>query len=636
VTIRSTIQLADDNGIIRHGGEWLVLWSDPDSVKTEAELAAGRRAAKRRAEHERLIAAALRGIARRPELRVRFAGESVLIEGEVCTLPALPLDLDPFHFDAARGRADALALMLRHHDLALHARLTPPGARARALFDVIEQARCEALGARELPGVLHNLTAALAERLARLGLLQAALAAQIPAPEAFRMVARDALIGSQEPSLEGGGLEMWHRFVRARLGPELESLRPHLGNQIAFAKASHALIRALYRVMEWDSDRPKRGSPVAAEAPSTEAPGDADTLHRLGVALSRIETEDGQLDEDQEQNVAQAERATETTEVVSSSRGRIGAEPYRVFTHFHDRILPAEELADATELIRCRHQLDAALGDIRTLLMRLANRLQRRLLAQQLRAWDFDLDEGLLDSGRLDRVIVNPGTALSFKQERESPFRDTVVSLLIDNSGSMRDRPITLAAMTADIVVRALDRCNVSTEVLGFTTARWKGGASSRDWAAAGRPKAPGRLNDLLHIIYKSADVPYRRARTSLALMLKDGLLKENIDGEALAWAEARLLARPEVRRILLAISDGAPVDQATLEANDPLYLDRHLRFVIERIERERRVELYAIGIGHEVTRYYRRATRIDNAEALGQTLIAALEDLLRPADASR
>lgn len=475
MTIRSTIQLADDKGIVRHGGEWLVLWSDPDSLKTEAELAAGRRAAARRAEGERVIAAALRGIARKPELRVRFAGDAVLIEGQVCTLPALPLEFDPFQFDVARGRADALALMLRHHDPALHARLAPPSARARALFDVIEQARCEALGARELPGVLHNLIAALAERLARLGLLRAALAAQIPAPEAFRMIVRDVLTGSQEPSLEGGGLEMWHRFARARLGPELESLRPHLGNQIAFAKASQALIRAVYRVMEWDADRPKSGSPVAAEAPASDVPGDADTLHRLGVALSRIETDNGLLDDDQEQNFGQVDGEAETTQVVSSPRSPRVAEAYRVFTHTHDRVLSAEKVADAAELIDLRHQLDAALGDIRALLARLANRLQRRLLAQQLRAWDFDLEEGLLDSGRLDRVIVNPGTALSFKQERESPFQDTVVALLIDNSGSMRDRPITLAAMTADIVVRALERCNVSTEVLGFTTARWKG-----------------------------------------------------------------------------------------------------------------------------------------------------------------
>jgi cobaltochelatase CobT len=637
--VRSTIQLADDRGVVRHGAEWLYLWSDPDSLKSEAELAAGRRAIERRTEHERLIAAALRGIARLPELRVRFAGETVLVEGEECTLPALPLKLEPFHFDVARGRADALALMLRHHDRVLHGRLAPHGARARALFDVIEQARCEALGARELPGVLHNLTAALLDRFAGLGLLQATLAAQIPAQEAFRMIVRDVLIGRREASLEGGGLEMWHRFARARLGPELESLRPHLGNQIAFAEASRALIRALYRVMEWNADRPQGGSPHVTTAPSADAPGDAKTVHRLGLALSSIETDDGLLDDERNESFERADEGTETTEprpATSASFATASTEPYRAFTHSHDRIVPAEELADPAELIQFRHQLDASLGDIRALLARLANRLQRQLLAQQLRAWDFDLEEGILDAGRLDRVIVNPGTALSFKQERESPFRDTVVSLLIDNSGSMRGRPITLAAMTADIVVRALDRCGISTEVLGFTTGRWKGGASLRDWAAAGRPKSPGRLNDLLHVVYKSADVPYRRARASLALMLKEGLLKENIDGEALAWAQERLLARPEARRILLAISDGAPVDQATLEVNDPLYLDRHLRCVIEKVERQGRVELCAIGIGHDVTRYYRRAVRIDNAEALGPALIETLDDLLQPANASR
>jgi cobaltochelatase CobT len=632
--VRSTIQLADDKGVVRHGGEWLLIWSDPDSLKTEAELGAAHRAMARRAEHERLIAAALRGIARLPELRVRLAGEAVVVDGQACTLPALPLEPGPVDFDVARGRADAVALMLRHHDPAMHTRLSPRGARARALFDVIEQARCEALGARELPGVLHNLTAALADRLARGGFLQAALAAQIPAPEAFRMIVRDALLGCQVPSLATAGLEMWHRFARARFGAELENLRQHLSDQVAFAEASHALIRALYRVMEWDPDRPDRASPIGATALPTGASGDEGSVHRLGPALTPAHTADGLVDGDQEENVERADDPTGVTlprPMTSAGPAAVSAEPYHAFTHSHDRVMPAEELTGAAELARLRHELDAALGDVRALLARLANRLQRRLLAQQLRAWDFDLDEGILDAARLDRVVVNPGTALSFKQERESPFCDTVVSLLIDNSGSMRGRPITLAAMTADIVARALDRCGVRTEVLGFTTVRWKGGASSRDWAAAGRPKSPGRLNDLLHIVYKAADIPYRRARMGLALMLKDGLLKENIDGEALAWAEGRLLARPEGRRILLAISDGAPVDQATLEANDPLYLDRHLRRVIENVERDGRVELGAIGIGHDVTRYYRRAKRIDSADALGPALIGALEDLLQP-----
>src|SRR3954447_23758170 len=296
--VRSTIQLADDKGVVRHGGEWLVLWSDPDSVKTPVELAAARRAAARRAENERFIAAALRGIAGLPELRVRFAGEAVVVEAHACTLPALPLEPGPVNLDIARGRADAVALMLRHHDPELHARLAPRGVRARALFDVIEQERCEALGGRQLAGVLHNLTAALADRLGRLGLLHAALAAHIPAPEAFRMVARDALLGRQEPSLAIGGLEMWHRFARARLGPELRALGQDPGDQAAFAEASLALIRALYRVMEWGPDRPDRTPPVAAAAPCADSAGDEASVHRLGLALPQVETDDGPPDDD--------------------------------------------------------------------------------------------------------------------------------------------------------------------------------------------------------------------------------------------------------------------------------------------------------------------------------------------------
>jgi cobaltochelatase CobT len=632
--VRSTIGLADEKGIVRHGGEWLILWSDPDSLRSQAERAANRAAAQRRVELERFIAAALRAIARLPELRIRFAGEAVVVDGQACTLPALPLEPGPADFDIARGRADAAGLRLRYHDPALHARLAAQSARARTLFDVIEQARCEALGARELPGVLRNLTTALADRFARLGLLQATLAAQIPAAEAFRMIARDALLGRREPSIATGGLEMWHRFARARLGPELENLRQYLADQAAFAEASLALIRTLYRVMEWDADQRASASPIARTTAPADASRDGESVHRLGLAVTRDQTDVGLLDGESEDDIGSREAPPEVPlgrPVISPSPAVVPAEPYHAFTHSHDRVVSAEELTDETDLARLRHQLDTALGDVRALLARLANRLQRHLLAQQLRSWDFDLEEGILDTARLDRVVVNPGTALSFKQERESPFRDTVVSLLIDNSGSMRGRPITLAAMTADIVARALDRCGIGTEVLGFTTARWKGGSSSRDWAAAGRPKSPGRLNDLLHIVYKSAGVPYRRARTGLALMLKDGLLKENIDGEALAWAQERLLARPEGRRILLAVSDGAPVDQATLEANDPLYLDRHLRQVIESVQRDGRVELAAIGIGHDVTGYYRRAMRIDSAEALGPALIEALEDLLQP-----
>jgi cobaltochelatase CobT len=301
---------------------------------------------------------------------------------------------------------------------------------------------------------------------------------------------------------------------------------------------------------------------------------------------------------------------------------------YKPFTRAHDEEIKAEDLCDAEELSRLRQQLDQQLQHLQGVVSKLANRLQRRLLAQQTRAWDFDLEEGILDAARLARVVVNPMLALSYKRERDTDFRDTVVTLLIDNSGSMRGRPITVAAMCGDILSRTLERCAVKVEVLGFTTRAWKGGQSRERWVAEGKPRNPGRLNDLRHIIYKAADAPWRRARKNIGLMLREGLLKENIDGEALQWAYKRLLARPEHRRILMVISDGAPVDDSTLSVNPGNYLERHLRDVIREIESRNVVELVAIGIGHDVTRYYRRAVTIVDAEELGGTMMSKLTEL--------
>jgi cobaltochelatase CobT len=301
---------------------------------------------------------------------------------------------------------------------------------------------------------------------------------------------------------------------------------------------------------------------------------------------------------------------------------------YKVFTAAHDEVVTPEELAEAEELDRLRAYLDQQLSNLSSVVSRLANRLQRRLLAQQNRAWTFDLEEGMLDAARLTRVIVDPTAPLSFKQEEDTEFRDTVVTLLIDNSGSMRGRPIMVAAVCADILARTLERCGVKVEILGFTTRAWKGGLSREDWIKAGKPPNPGRLNDLRHIVYKAADAPWRRARRDLGLMMKEGLLKENIDGEALLWAHQRLLGRSEQRKILMVISDGAPVDDSTLSVNTGHYLERHLRAVIGQIEALSPVELIAIGIGHDVTRYYRRAVTLVDAEQLGGAIVENLAAL--------
>ena len=302
-----------------------------------------------------------------------------------------------------------------------------------------------------------------------------------------------------------------------------------------------------------------------------------------------------------------------------------------VYTRF-DEIVSSEELCDEEELSRLRAYLDQQMGGLSNVVTRLANRLQRRLLAQQARSWDFDQEEGLLDAARLARVVVSPAHSLSYKIERDTEFRDTVVSLLIDNSGSMRGRPIAIAAICADILARTLERCGVGTEILGFTTRGWKGGQSREAWLSANRPPNPGRLNDLRHIVYKRADEPYRRARRNLGLMMREGLLKENIDGEALLWAHNRLIGRAEERRILMVISDGAPVDDSTASANGGNYLEKHLRQVIESIERKSPVELIAIGIGHDVTRYYERAVTIMDADQLAGAMVDQLAMLFESA----
>ncbi|MFO1070915.1 MAG: cobaltochelatase subunit CobT [Geminicoccaceae bacterium] len=628
--VRSTIQLADDKGVVRHGGEWLVLWCDPDSIKTADERSLDRADAARRAACERYLAATLRSIAGRPELPVTFGGDRVEASPGGVTLPPLPARPDRRALDIARGLADAVAVRLRWHDAALHAPVAAIEPRRRMVVEALEQARCEALGIAELPGLYRNLTAALEDRLARLGLGRAHLASQIPLAEALRMVFRDALAGAERPSIATNGLEMWDRLVRREAGTELAALRQWLGDQAAFAEGALAVAEALARAMEWDGPRPAPRPGVPAECHREERPPPSPEAHRFGEARSPAEAgepdgEPGALPAPVDApDGAAAERTGGASTPSSPFR-------YRAFLTAHDAELPADALVPPATLAELRRKLDGALGDLRGVLSRLTDRLQRHLLAQQLRAWDFDQEEGLLDAARLDRVIVNPGSALSFKRERESPFADTVVTLLIDNSGSMRGRPITIAAMAADLVARALERCGVRCEVLGFTTRAWKGGRIQAAWAAAGRPEGPGRLNELLHIVYKPAAVPYRRARERLAAMLEPSLLKENVDGEALAWAHRRLLAMPQQRKVLLVVSDGAPADQATLQANPEDYLARHLQQVIGDIEATGRVELVAIGIGHDVGRFYRQAVRIDDAARLGPTLVAELSRLFGP-----
>ena len=536
-----------------------------------------------------------------------------------------------------------LALKLACHDPKVHAWLLPKGTEARAVFEAVEQARCEAIGARRMTGVKANLAAMLDERYSKASYDDIAERADAPIEEALALMIRERLTGAEPPASGKKVVDLWRGWIEDKAGRNLENLDLTLNDQKAFARSMHELLSALDMGDELmghlDDDLTDESDPDSDQDPGQEEGGERGEDSSDGMQSSEAEASDdepefGELekadapasempdeaDADDAQDMAEPPRRS-----LSNSEGR---GDYRAYTNKFDEVLQAEELCEPEELARLRTYLDKQLTNLQGVVGRLANRLQRRLLAQQSRAWEFDLEEGTLDPARLSRVVTDPMQPLSFMRERDTDFRDTVVTLLLDNSGSMRGRPITVAATCADILARTLERCGVKVEILGFTTRAWKGGASREAWLQAGKPPNPGRLNDLRHIIYKSADAPWRRARKNLGLMMREGLLKENIDGEALDWAHKRLLGRPENRRILMMISDGAPVDDSTLSVNPGNYLERHLRAVIDEIENRSPVELIAIGIGHDVTRYYRRAVTIVDAEELGGVMTEKLAEL--------
>lgn len=557
---------------------------------------------------------------------------------------ALPAD----QVAEARGFADGFALRLRHHDVALHGRNAPSEPVARAVFDAVEGARVEALGSRGMAGISANLDHALEMRLRSDPIARAKSRAEVPLSTALGLIVRERLTGQAVPDRAAAGVALVREWVEQRAGADLDALPLAIDDQSAFAGLLGKLLRDLELTEgEIEPDQDDQGGDEDEGQDQSEDQGEDEAEPEGGEGDSEVEARGEQLESDEgEGEDSESDDAPDDGDGEPGDGEQDGMLPvrpnrplsdmppqfdYTPYTTRFDEVIAATELCDAEELTRLRSYLDQAMVHLQGAVTRLANRLQRRLMAQQARSWDFDQEEGMLDAARLARVVVSPGHSLSYKIERDTEFKDTVVTLLIDNSGSMRGRPISIAAICADILARTLERCGVKTEVLGFTTRAWKGGQSREQWLAEGRPPQPGRLNDLRHIVYKQADEPWRRARTSLGLMMREGLLKENIDGEALLWAHNRLIGRPEDRKILMVISDGAPVDDSTLSVNSGSYLERHLRQVIGWIEARSPVELAAIGIGHDVTRYYARAVTIMDAEQLGGTMVeqlAALFDL--------
>ncbi|MEM6680021.1 MAG: cobaltochelatase subunit CobT [Pseudomonadota bacterium] len=597
---------------------------------------------------KKALAEATRALSAEREIEVTYSADPPGRTNTGMRLPQVSRRMTRQEVMLARGTADAMALRERFHSADCHARYCPPGDMARAIFEALEDARCEAIGARAMDGVADNLDARTAHLAEQRGYGAMKSTTDAPMPEAAGYLMRELLTGREMPKGADNVLGIWRDFFDTQLDADgLKGLGDDLENQTEFAKRAWQIIKDLGYGDQLgdDPDQGEEDEENENDAPESEPDEDEG---QEGSEESQEETDErDQQSEGEQQQQRQAEVQFDETDADLDDDDTLDAEDgmpppeerapkppseadptYRVYTPKFDEVITAEELAEPAELDRLRGYLDKQLEPLKGAVSRLANRLQRRLQAQQNRSWEFDREEGILDAGRLARVVAQPTVPLSFKVEKDTEFRDTVVSLLIDNSGSMRGRPISIAAITADVLARTLERCSVKVEILGFTTRAWKGGESREAWLAAGRPAQPGRLNDLRHIVYKSADAPWRRARRNLGLMMREGLLKENIDGEALEWAHKRLQGRPEQRRILMVISDGAPVDDSTLSVNPSTYLERHLRDVIALIERRRAVELLAIGIGHDVTRYYSRAVTITDAEQLAGAVTEQLAAL--------
>lgn len=592
-----------------------------------------------------VLAGAARAVAHDAEAEVGYTADAPHLVGKTIKVPTPGRNLPPEQVALARGFADSMALRLRHHNPQLHARSMPSEPSARAVYDAVETVRYEALGSKGYEGTRANLAAALAMRTGTDPITRAQSAEEVPVQGALALLLRERLTGEPVPAAAEKGVAFLRDWIEEKASADFDALGLLLDDQQAFQRSVISMLEHLELTrtdlppetdeneQDDQDDENEDDSQTGEESAEQEGDSDARTEARSDDRSDGAETDDQTTEQefDADADAEDGDADDEGMMPVRPNRPPADVGPsfdYKVFTRGHDEIIAARDLCDADELTRLRGFLDQQLAHLQGVVTKLANRLQRRLMAQQSRSWDFDQEEGMLDAARLARVVASPGLSLSYKVERDTEFKDTVVTLLIDNSGSMRGRPIGIAAISADIMARTLERCGVKTEILGFTTRAWKGGQSREDWLQANRPANPGRLNDLRHIIYKEADEPWRRARTSLGLMMREGLLKENIDGEALLWAHGRLLARQEDRRILMVISDGAPVDDSTLSVNSGTYLERHLRQVIDWIETKSPVQLVAIGIGHDVTRYYKRAVTIMDAEQLGGTMVEQLAGL--------
>ena len=593
---------------------------------------------------KRAISSATRAIAENKELEVVFEDSSSSSENKI-VLPQIKLDVNPESLSQLRGNADNQALRYKYHNQDTFKEYEPSGEKNRKIYEILEDTRIQLIGSKLMRGVKNNLHSLYEDKFKDKNISEISKQSDIDIEDAIDLYFRNKVSPDYLPKDSDKAISVWKKWLQSRIGDSSNSLLENIYDQKVFAENVNKLINDLDYYDDQNANDEKNEEEKNQNTEQLEN-NELDEMENqssfsddeasqseeeVGYEETEMNIDQQEDDELSEFDEGNSENATPQYRAENSSEQILNE--YGIYTEEFDEIITASNICEDEELNRLRAYLDQQLKSYQTIISRLANRLQRKLLAKQNRSWDFDLEEGLLDTSRLTRIIMDPYHSLSFKKEKDTDFKDTVVSLLIDNSGSMRGRPITVAAMSADILARTLERCGVKVEILGFTTKAWKGGKSREHWMQNKKIPAPGRLNDLRHIIYKAADEPWRRSKKNLGLMMREGLLKENIDGEALLWAHKRLQVRYEARKILMVISDGAPVDDSTLSVNTGNYLEKHLRGVIEWIESKSAIQLLAVGIGHDVTRYYKRAVTIVDAEQLADVMTEQLVDLFEESE---
>jgi len=579
------------------------------------------------------VSSAAKAISENFELEVKFSNNAE-IKKNLLTLPDI-VDLKNVQdFINFRALADSEALKIKYTNKKTYLDNEPNGSMAKNLYKITEKIRYEKIGSNKLKGIKNNITQSFENKFKNKKIEKIRTISDVPISEAFELYLRNHFFKIKQNAATKKTLSYWKELFDKNLKQELKKLENCIEDQSQFNKLACQLIADLnfednnnHKEKEQKNDAENQNNSSSdTNEENDNSTGKDEEKNELdsNVLESNLET----FNETDDFSKQEVEGSSGEPSLLEKSDKFLGKEKYRIYTNEFDEIKKAEELEKEDEIIRLRKNLDQQLTNLQNLVTKLANKLQRQLLAKQNRSWDFDLEEGVLDASKLSRVIIDPYHSLSYKMEKETEFKDTIVTLLIDNSGSMRGRPISVAAICADILSRTLERCSVKVEVLGFTTKNWKGGKSREKWNLKNKPKNPGRLNDLRHIIYKSADTPWRQSKKNLGLMLKEGLLKENIDGEALLWAFKRINNRKEERKILMIISDGAPVDDSTLSVNSGDYLEKHLKHIVKWIENNSNIEIIAVGIGHDVTRYYEKAIKIADVQELGDVMINQLTKL--------